>query len=93
MPLALVSCQGRSVLLPHDSRQLDLLRPQRGILRIFHTSRGRRRTHVLTDRTVPIVTRPISLGGNPIFAPLRKAVLKLLRDVRVGDALTTDEVR
>jgi len=60
---------------------------------IFDTSRGRRRTRVLIDRTVPIVTRLISLGGNPILAPLRKAVLKLLRDLRDGDALATDETR
>ena len=53
---------------------------------IFDTSRGRGRTRHLIDRTVPIVTRLISLGGNPILAPLRKAVLKLIRELRDGDA-------
>ncbi|HEX2779905.1 MAG TPA: TetR family transcriptional regulator [Gemmatimonadaceae bacterium] len=55
---------------------------------IFDTSRERRRTRVLIDRTVPIVTRLIILGANPILAPLRKAVLRLIRDLRDGDALS-----
>jgi hypothetical protein len=54
---------------------------------IFDSSRERRRTRVLIDRTVPIVTRLITLGGNPILAPLRKAVLKLVRELRDGDLL------
>ena len=49
---------------------------------IFDTSRESRRTRVLVDRTVPIVTRLIALGGNPILAPLRRSVLKLLREIR-----------
>ena len=60
---------------------------------IFDTSRGRRRTRILIDRTVPIVTRLISLGGNPILAPLRKSVLKLVRELRDGDALAAGEAR
>jgi AcrR family transcriptional regulator len=57
---------------------------------IFDTSRERRRTRVLIDRTVPIVTRLITLGANPILAPLRKAVLKLVRELRDGDALAAE---
>ena len=49
---------------------------------IFDTSRERRRTRVLIDRTVPIVTRLIALGANPILAPLRRSVLKLLREIQ-----------
>jgi AcrR family transcriptional regulator len=51
---------------------------------IFDTSRDRTRTRVLVDRTVPIVTRLIALGANPLLAPLRKAVLSLIRDLRDG---------
>jgi AcrR family transcriptional regulator len=51
---------------------------------IFDTSRDRTRTRVLVDRTVPIVTRLITLGANPLLAPLRKAVLSLIRDLRDG---------
>jgi hypothetical protein len=51
---------------------------------IFDTSRGRTRTRTLVDRTVPIVTRLISLGANPLLKPLRRAVLSLLRELRDG---------
>ncbi|HEX2717680.1 MAG TPA: TetR family transcriptional regulator [Gemmatimonadaceae bacterium] len=51
---------------------------------IFDTSRERRRTRVLIDRTVPIVTRLIALGANPILAPLRRSVLKLLREIQAN---------
>ena len=51
---------------------------------IFDASRDRTRTRVLVDRTVPIVTRLIALGANPLLAPLRKAVLSLIRDLRDG---------
>lgn len=53
---------------------------------IFDTSRERARTRVLVDRTVPIVTRLITLGGNPLLSPLRKAVLSLIRELRDGPA-------
>ena len=59
---------------------------------IFDTSRDRARTRHLIDRTVPIVTRLIVLGGNPILAPLRKAVLKLIRELRDGDAFAAGPV-
>lgn len=52
----------------------------------FDTPRARRRTRHLIDRTVPIVTRLITLGGNPILAPLRKSVLELIRELRDGEA-------
>ena len=51
---------------------------------IFDTSRDRTRTRVLVDRTVPIVTRLISLGANPLLRPLRRSVLSLLRELRDG---------
>ena len=49
---------------------------------IFDTSSDRRRTRTLVDRTVPIVTRLITLGGNPLLKPLRRSVLALLRELR-----------
>ena len=51
---------------------------------IFDTSRERRRTRTLVDRTVPIVTRLIALGANPLLKPLRRSVLSLLRELRDG---------
>jgi hypothetical protein len=49
---------------------------------IFDTSSDRRRTRTLVDRTIPIVTRLIALGGNPLLKPLRRSVLALLRELR-----------
>ena len=49
---------------------------------IFDTSKDRRRTRTMVDRTVPIVTRLITLGGNPLLKPLRRSVLALLRELR-----------
>ena len=49
---------------------------------IFDTSHDRRRTRTMVDRTVPIVTRLIALGGNPLLKPLRRSVLALLRELR-----------
>jgi AcrR family transcriptional regulator len=51
---------------------------------IFDTSRERSRTRTLVDRTVPIVTRLIALGANPLLKPLRRSVLLLLRELRDG---------
>jgi AcrR family transcriptional regulator len=55
---------------------------------IFDTSRERRRTRLLINRTVPIVTRLITLGGNPILAPLRRSTLRLLRELQSDAPLT-----
>ena len=52
---------------------------------IHDRSPGQRRSWRLMERTVDLVARLVSLAGNPLMAPLRKAVLRLLHDLRNGD--------
>jgi len=40
------------------------------------------RTYRLIDRTADIVARLVSLASNPLLAPLRKATLRLVRELR-----------
>jgi AcrR family transcriptional regulator len=49
---------------------------------IHDPSPGRARTYRLTDHTVDLIARLITLGGLPIMRPLRRTVLNLLQELR-----------
>lgn len=52
---------------------------------VHDRSGGARRTHHLIERTTDIVVRLVKLGGNPLLAPMRRATLRLMRDLADGD--------
>jgi hypothetical protein len=49
---------------------------------IHDSSRHRRRTHRLVDRTVELVVELIKLAGNPLMRPLRKGALGLVAELK-----------
>ncbi|HEX8272180.1 MAG TPA: TetR family transcriptional regulator [Longimicrobiaceae bacterium] len=52
---------------------------------IHDRSPGRRRTRRLVERTVDLVDRLVGIAGMAVMRPLRKAVLRLLADLREDD--------
>ena len=58
---------------------------------VHDSSEGQRRTYRLIDRTSDIVARLVTLARNPLLAPLRKGVLRLVAELRADvDSDTTD---
>jgi AcrR family transcriptional regulator len=53
---------------------------------IHDRSPGRRRTRRLVERTVDLVDRLVGIAGMAVMRPLRKAVLRLLAELREDDA-------
>ncbi|MEM8709913.1 MAG: TetR family transcriptional regulator [Planctomycetota bacterium] len=45
-------------------------------------SEGQARTYRLASRTVPVVSKLIRLGSNPLLSPLVKSIVKLMRELR-----------
>ncbi len=52
---------------------------------IHDTSKGHARSYRLMEGTVGLVVKLIKLARNPLLAPVRKASLKLLREIRGDD--------
>ena len=52
---------------------------------IHDDSEEHRRTWHLTERTVDLITKLVKLGGLPLMGPVRRAALKLVRELRTGD--------
>jgi AcrR family transcriptional regulator len=53
---------------------------------IHDSSRDRRRTHRLVDRTVDLVVKLIRLASNPLMRPLRKGALRLVAELKEAGA-------
>src|SRR5206468_2873240 len=49
---------------------------------IHDSSPHRRRTHRLLDRSVDLIVKMIGVASNPLMAPLRKASLRLIVELR-----------
>jgi AcrR family transcriptional regulator len=57
---------------------------------IHDRSAGRARTRRLVDRSVDVIARLVGLASNPLLRPVRRAALRMLKDVE-GEPVEDDE--